>query len=153
MIIILILSFFPGTMQWIIPYWDDTIVNILVSSNMAAPIVQYVVVRGDLLHVLKWPLGAIITQACHASSAALHLFRNDSYTEKYTAELDHMHKVVLEVIFNFSILYCTLENVLSPNSHKLHYRPSTGRPVNIVTPVKFVTCRKNAQEHAIFTFK
>ena len=29
---------------------------------------------------------------------------------------------------------------------------STGWPVNFVTPVKFVTCRKNAQGQAIFTF-
>ena len=30
---------------------------------------------------------------------------------------------------------------------------SGGRPVNFITPVKFVTCRKNVQEQAIFTFK
>ena len=30
---------------------------------------------------------------------------------------------------------------------------ATGRPVNFITPVKFVTCRKNAQGRAIFTFK
>ena len=29
----------------------------------------------------------------------------------------------------------------------------TGRPVNFVTPVMLVTCRKNAQGQAIFTFK
>ena len=29
----------------------------------------------------------------------------------------------------------------------------TGRPVNFVTAVKFVTCHKNAQGQAIFTFK
>ena len=29
----------------------------------------------------------------------------------------------------------------------------TGRPVNFVSPVKFVTCRKNAQGQVILTFK
>ena len=41
------------------------------------------------------------------------------------------------------------------NIHKLidkHKNP-TGRPVNFVTPVKFVTCRKNPQRQAIITFK
>ena len=37
-------------------------------------VVQYVVVRGDLLKQKSWNLGALIAQACHASSAAIHLF-------------------------------------------------------------------------------
>lgn len=91
---------------------------------MAAPIVQYVVVRGDLLHVLKWPTGALIAQACHASSAIVHVFRDDPNVKAYTDDLDNMHKVVLEVTYsalyiahfwitthgNFILLYvyCTL---------------------------------------------
>ena len=59
--------------------------------------VQYVVVRGDLLRQLGWPTGAVIAQACHACSAALWLFREDSNTLEYTRDLDNMHKVVLEV--------------------------------------------------------
>ena len=64
---------------------------------MAAPIVQYVVVRSDLLKSLKWPIGAVLAQACHASSAAIHLHYSDEYTQAYLAELDSMHKVVLDV--------------------------------------------------------
>lgn len=64
---------------------------------MSGPIVQYVVVRGDLLRALQWPVGAVITQACHASSAALHIFRNDPATQQYLQDLDRMHKIVLEV--------------------------------------------------------
>ena len=30
---------------------------------------------------------------------------------------------------------------------------ATGPPVNFVTPVKFITCRKNAEGQAIFIFK
>lgn len=72
--------------------------------NMAAPgagpptrLVQYVVVRSDLVHKLSWPLGAVITQACHAATAAIHLHYGDSDTQQYLAELDSMHKVVLGV--------------------------------------------------------
>lgn len=72
--------------------------------NMAAPVagpptrlVQYVVVRSDLVHKLSWPLGAVITQACHAATAAIHLHYGDADTQQYLAELDSMHKVVLGV--------------------------------------------------------
>ncbi|KAJ8985341.1 hypothetical protein NQ317_008372 [Molorchus minor] len=59
-------------------------------------IVQYVVVRGDLLKELKWPAGAVIAQACHAVTAVTHLFHDDEVTQKYLKDLDNMHKVVLE---------------------------------------------------------
>ena len=58
-------------------------------------LVQYIAIRGDLID--KWPLGAIIAQACHASSAVLHMFRDDLNTQQYLGDLDHMHKVVLRV--------------------------------------------------------
>lgn len=66
-------------------------------SSTSAQLVQYIIVRGDLLRVLSWPTGAVITQACHASTAALWAYRNDPNTIQYASELDHMHKVVLEV--------------------------------------------------------
>lgn len=59
-------------------------------------IVQYVLIRGDL-KTMGWPLGAIIAQACHACTAVTHLFYNDNYTQAYLANLDSMHKVILEV--------------------------------------------------------
>jgi peptidyl-tRNA hydrolase len=64
-------------------------------------IVQYVVVRGDLVKLQKWPLGALVAQACHASSAAIHLFYKAEDTQQYLADLDRMHKVVLEVYFTY----------------------------------------------------
>ncbi|CAH1773924.1 unnamed protein product, partial [Owenia fusiformis] len=66
------------------------------SANMAAPSVQYIVVRGDLMKALKWPLGAIIAQACHASSAVMHMFHDDKNTQEYLADIDRMHKVILD---------------------------------------------------------
>ena len=61
-------------------------------------IVQYVIVRGDLIKSLEWPLGAVIAQACHACTAVIHLFYEDPHTQEYLSDLDNMHKVVLEVI-------------------------------------------------------
>lgn len=60
-------------------------------------LVQYVVVRSDLSKSMQWPLGAVIAQSCHACTAVIHNFYNDEYTQKYLADLDNMHKVVLEV--------------------------------------------------------
>ncbi|XP_064652783.1 putative peptidyl-tRNA hydrolase PTRHD1 [Lineus longissimus] len=63
---------------------------------MSAPMIQYVVVRSDLLGLLKWPTGAVIAQACHACSAVMHLFHSDPNTQTYVADLDAMHKCVLQ---------------------------------------------------------
>lgn len=86
---------------------------------MASSMVQYVVVRGDLLHSLKWPTGAIIAQACHACTAVLHLYRDDENVVQYTSDLDNMHKVVLEAKNEGDLR--TLSDKLSEGSihHKL----------------------------------
>ncbi|CAH1975636.1 unnamed protein product [Acanthoscelides obtectus] len=63
---------------------------------MSSSIVQYVIVRSDLLKELQWPVGALIAQACHAVTAATHLFYQDEHTQTYLKDLDNMHKVVLE---------------------------------------------------------
>lgn len=55
------------------------------------PIVQYVIVRKDL----KWPKGAVIAQACHASLAAVWNSQGDEFTKQYLLDQDAMHKVVL----------------------------------------------------------
>lgn len=68
-------------------------------SSTSSQLVQYVVVRGDR-RLLSWPIGAVIAQACHASTAALWMHRDDSNTLQYTSDLDNMHKVVLEVNFS-----------------------------------------------------
>lgn len=60
-------------------------------------LVQYVIVRGDLSKTMQWPLGAVIAQSCHACTAVIHKFYNDEYTQQYLADLDNMHKVVLEI--------------------------------------------------------
>jgi len=64
---------------------------------MSSSIVQYVVLRRDLVEKLKWPTGALIAQACHACTAAIHQFYDDESTKLYLAECNKMHKVILEV--------------------------------------------------------
>ena len=57
---------------------------------------QYIVLRKDLMDNLNWPRGAAIAQACHASTAALWMYKDEPNTKAYTSDLDNMHKVVLE---------------------------------------------------------
>ncbi|XP_032764976.1 putative peptidyl-tRNA hydrolase PTRHD1 [Rattus rattus] len=60
-------------------------------------LVQYLVLRKDLSQApFSWPTGALVAQACHAATAALHLHRDHPHTEAYLRELGRMRKVVLE---------------------------------------------------------
>lgn len=72
--------------------------------KMAAPgagpqvLVQYLVLRKDLSQTpFSWPAGALVAQACHAATAALHIHRDHPHTVAYLQELGRMRKVVLEV--------------------------------------------------------
>lgn len=70
---------------------------------MAQNLVQYIVVRKDLLKS-GWPTGALITQACHACVAVIHQFYDKEDTQKYLGDVDRMHKVTLEV--NLFLNHC-----------------------------------------------
>lgn len=71
-------------------------------------LIQYVLVRGDLAKNLKWPLGAVIAQACHACVAAIHLFQQDPHTQAYLNDLNNMHKAVLEVSSFLKYEFCNI---------------------------------------------
>lgn len=62
-------------------------------------LIQYVIVRADLMKVLKWNIGAVITQACHGVAAINEICKSDELTKQYLADdnLDKMHKCVLAV--------------------------------------------------------
>ncbi|KAG6550340.1 hypothetical protein Mapa_008303 [Marchantia paleacea] len=62
-------------------------------------LVQYIVIRKDLVLEQNWPLGSIVSQGCHAAVSAIWLHKDDPLTAHYCRpeNLDHMHKVVLEV--------------------------------------------------------
>ena len=61
--------------------------------------VQFVVVRRDLLKSLDWPVGSVMAQACHACLAVTWEHRDDPDVVQYlsAANIDSMHKVVKEV--------------------------------------------------------
>ena len=53
-------------------------------------------VRRDLLKTLEWPVGSVIAQACHASTAVMFEHRNDESVLAYLSNLGSMHKIVKE---------------------------------------------------------
>lgn len=69
-------------------------------NKVMSNLVQYVVVSADIVRKLNWPLGAVIAQCCHATTAVNHLHRDDAATVSYFSDIERMHKVVLEVISN-----------------------------------------------------
>ena len=56
-------------------------------------IAQYVVIRKDLVDSLKWPLGSVLAQACHAAVAAVWIFKDHPDTIQYCDKLDSMTTV------------------------------------------------------------
>ncbi|XP_037030695.1 putative peptidyl-tRNA hydrolase PTRHD1 [Bradysia coprophila] len=66
-------------------------------------IVQYIIVRGDLSKSLQWPIGAVIAQCCHATTAICNETANDTETKEYFNDMDNMHKVVLEATDDTSL--------------------------------------------------
>ncbi|XP_054015455.1 putative peptidyl-tRNA hydrolase PTRHD1 [Hylaeus anthracinus] len=96
-------------------------------------IIQYVVVRGDLLKTMGWPIGAIIAQACHACTAVTHLFYNDNYTQAYLANLDDMHKVVLEIPDETSLHTLCSKLKSDDIDHKLWFEQPENIPTCLAT--------------------
>ncbi|XP_060066029.1 putative peptidyl-tRNA hydrolase PTRHD1 [Ylistrum balloti] len=100
---------------------------------MASPIVQYIVLRKDLVDKLKWPIGALIAQACHACTAVMHNFREETTTQQYLADIERMHKVVLEAN-NEESLMALAEKLKAENvDHKLWIEQPEDIPTCIAT--------------------
>ncbi len=77
-----------------LPFLQTQLCEVM-AGKQASTLVQYIAVRGDLAE--KWPLGAVMAQACHAATAVMHMFKDDPNTVQYLSDLDRMHKVILKV--------------------------------------------------------
>ncbi|KAJ2846828.1 hypothetical protein IWW36_004162, partial [Coemansia brasiliensis] len=64
----------------------------------------FIVMRKDLVKVLQWPLGSVVSQGAHAAVAVMHKYRDDERVKEYVQDLDSMHKVVLETKNETSLL-------------------------------------------------
>eukprot|EP00320_Phaeocystis_rex_P022368 CAMPEP_0119070174 /NCGR_PEP_ID=MMETSP1178-20130426/35870_1 /TAXON_ID=33656 /ORGANISM="unid sp, Strain CCMP2000" /LENGTH=142 /DNA_ID=CAMNT_0007051987 /DNA_START=137 /DNA_END=565 /DNA_ORIENTATION=+ len=83
---------------------DGGVVDVSPAATEGTPnaeqetIVQFVVIRRDLLKTLEWPTGSVIAQACHACTAVMWEHQQDPCVQKYlsAANVNSMHKVVKE---------------------------------------------------------
>ncbi|KAJ2852477.1 hypothetical protein J3B02_003469 [Coemansia erecta] len=89
----------------------------------------FIVMRKDLQKVLNWPLGSIVTQGCHATTAVMWKYRDDERVKAYTADLESMHKVALETKNEASLLKMA-ENLKEKN---IPYHLWIEQPENIPT--------------------
>lgn len=64
---------------------------------MQSNLIQYLIVRRDLIEKFKWNIGSIIAQACHASLAVIYEHINEKNTNDYLRDSLNMRKVVLQV--------------------------------------------------------
>ncbi|XP_026189645.1 uncharacterized protein LOC113146456 [Cyclospora cayetanensis] len=120
----------------------DTIAQEKLSTTQNDPLIQYVVLRQDLATELKWPLGAVVAQACHAAVDALGLaMEADKETaRRYLAAGSSMRTVVLQVANEAELL--KLQDKLKKNhiGHKLWQE----EPENIPTALASVPIQKSA---------
>lgn len=66
-------------------------------------LVQYVIVRHDILKEMQYPMGAFVSHTCHATTACLQLFKDDPQVIEYLADLDNMTKIVIDVSIQYVI--------------------------------------------------
>ncbi|KAM9840682.1 putative peptidyl-tRNA hydrolase PTRHD1 [Aulostomus maculatus] len=123
----------------------------MAASGAGSPgrLVQYVIVRSDLVHKLSWPLGAVITQACHAATAAIHLHYGDEDTQRYLADLDSMHKVVLAAPDEAALSGLSESLTQAGVGHKLWIE----QPENIPTCVALKPYPKDSVQPLLRKFK
>ncbi|GAX73247.1 hypothetical protein CEUSTIGMA_g701.t1 [Chlamydomonas eustigma] len=98
-------------------------------------LVQYVVLRKDLWAEQVWPLGSVVAQACHASLAAMWLYKDDESTLAYCApnNIDNMHKVVLEVKGEVQLSNLSTKLLEAGVKHKLWIEQPEGFPTCLAT--------------------
>ncbi|KAI1289491.1 putative peptidyl-tRNA hydrolase PTRHD1 [Halotydeus destructor] len=109
------------------------------------PIVQYIVLRGDL----SWPVGALVAQGCHASVAAIFKYMDKSSTQKYLEDIGSMHKVVVkaENEEQLNVLIGKLE------ANKIDHYVWVEQPENIKTCVAVAPNEKSTIQSYFRPFK
>ena len=108
-------------------------------------LVQYVLVRKDL----KWPQGAVIAQACHATTAVNWSTRDDADTRAYLDAADAMHKVVLGADGEAALVACAEQLTAAGVAHKLWIE----MPERVPTCLATKPCPRRAVKALMASFK
>jgi peptidyl-tRNA hydrolase len=104
-----------------------------VKADKSDVLIQYVVLRRDLIDT--WPLGSVVTQACHASVCAVWSHKDDPHTVEYCSpqNIDSMHKVTLEVKGEPQILNLSEKLTAGGITHKLWIEQPENIPTCLAT--------------------
>ena len=108
-------------------------------------LVQYVLLRKDL----KWPTGALIAQACHATAAVNYSFRADAETIAYLEAADSMHKVVLGAESEAALMSAASDLKLAGIGHRLWIE----MPEGVATCLATKPTRRGAVKALLASFK
>ena len=114
------------------------------------PLVQYILLRRDLKKMKNYNDGAIIAQACHATTAVLFKTMQDDLTRAYLADTDRMHKIVLSVEGDETNL-TELSSLLKENSVEHHLWIE--QPENIPTAIAVKPYYKHNVEQFFSKYK
>ncbi|KAL6122691.1 hypothetical protein NUSPORA_00220 [Nucleospora cyclopteri] len=101
---------------------------------MANKIVQFIFVRSDL----NLSKGALIAQACHATTKAIHQFYDKSNTIDYLKDIDNLTKIILRIKENDIKLtheICEKNNIF--------YCDWIEQPENILTAIATAPTQEN----------
>lgn len=120
------------------------------ATSIENPIVQYIILRRDLKKMKNYNDGAIIAQACHASTAILYKTIDDEITKLYLNDLDRMHKIILNLDGGENELN-ELSQVLKTNSIE-HYC-WIEQPENIPTAIAVKPYHKKDVEEFFSKYK
>ncbi|XP_055316894.1 putative peptidyl-tRNA hydrolase PTRHD1 [Sitodiplosis mosellana] len=105
-----------------------------------ASLIQYVIVNKEIITKLGWPLGAVIAQCCHATTAVGHQFKDDADVKTYFGDIDNMHKVVLEIATEDELRKLSEDLVTNDIKHKLWIE----QPENIATCIALKPYEKDS---------
>lgn len=103
----------------------------------ADPILMHVVVRADLVPGLGWPVGSVVTQACHATVAAIAQYANAPLTQQYLADLEGMRKVSVEVKNEAALLKLAGALETAGVDHHLWIEQPEGIPTALATAPRY----------------
>ncbi|GBG68626.1 hypothetical protein CBR_g3167 [Chara braunii] len=106
------------------------------SEAASAPLlVQYLVLRKDLVENMGWSIGSVVAQACHAAVAATWLSKDDALTQRYCSDsnIDHMRKVVLEVKGEKQLVDLSGKLAVAGVGHKLWVEQPENFPTCLAT--------------------
>eukprot|EP00045_Choanoeca_perplexa_P001208 m.18387 g.18387 ORF g.18387 m.18387 type:complete len:155 (-) comp10799_c0_seq2:297-761(-) len=123
----------------------------LVMAVKPDPIVQHVVVRADLINDLHWPVGAVMSQACHASVAAIATNLEDDQVKEYLTQLGTMHKVLAQTADQASLVKLSKQLHERDVVHHLWVEQPENLPVCLATkPVSRSTVVKPLRKLKLF---